>query len=232
LTFGAPRAMTAPGWAPSSLSPEDQAASRTRIRKELGISADDVVFGLVGSLAWTKTVGYCYGLELVQALERTSRPNLKVLIVGDGTGRNLLERAAGKRLGDSVILTGRLPRDQVPDYLVAMDVASLPQSVDPVGSFRYTTKLSEYLAAGLPIIMGQIPLAYDLGDSWLWRLPGKAPWDARYIDALAIFMERLTPAELKVKQAAVPKNLPEFDRDSQICRATVWIKDLLEEMGK
>ena len=151
--------MTASGWAPYSLSPEDQTASRIKVRKELGIAANDLVFGLVGSLAWTKRVGYCYGLELVRALERTSRPNLKVVIVGDGTGRTHLEEAAGKRLGDSVILTGRVSRDQVPDYLAAMDVASLPQSVDQIGSFRYTTKLSEYLAAGLPIVTGQIPLA-------------------------------------------------------------------------
>jgi glycosyltransferase involved in cell wall biosynthesis len=142
-----------------------------------------------------------------------------------------LEEAA-EHLAATVILTGRVPRDQVPHYLAAMDVASLPQSVDQVGSFRYTTKLSEYLAAGLPIVTGQIPLAYDLGDDWLWRLPGKAPWDARYIDALATLMDRLTPADLKVKQSAVPKGLPEFNRDSQIRRTTAWIRDLLNERYK
>jgi glycosyltransferase involved in cell wall biosynthesis len=229
LTFGAPRAMTAPGWAPYSPSSEQQAASRIKVRKELGIAANDLVFGLIGSLAWTKRVGYCYGLELVRALERTGRPNLKVVIVGDGTGRTQLEQAAGKRLGTSVILTGRVPRDQVPDYLAAMDVASLPQSVDQIGSFRYTTKLSEYLAAGLPMVTGQIPLAYDLGDSWLWRLPGKAPWDPAYVRALASLMDALGPAELKLKQSAVPGTLPEFDRDSQIRRVTAWITDLLNE---
>jgi hypothetical protein len=224
--------MTAPGWAPHPLSPQDQAASRIRIRRELGIAADDLVCGLVGSLAWTTRVGYCYGLELVKALERTSRTDLKVVIVGDGAGQSHLEEAAGQRLATKIILTGRVPRDHVPYYLAAMDVASLPQSVDQVGSFRYTTKLSEYLAAGLPIITGQIPLAYDLGDSWLWRLPGKAPWDARYLGALATLMDRLTPAELKVKQSAVPRNLPEFDRNSQIRRTTAWIRDLLNERYK
>jgi hypothetical protein len=51
-------------------------------------------------------------------------------------------------------------------------------SVDQVGSFRYTTKLSKYLAFGLPVITGQIPLAYDLDDGWIWRLAGDAPWIA------------------------------------------------------
>ena len=230
LTFGAPRAMTAPGWAPYPLSAERHAASRMKIRQELRIETDDLVFGLVGSLAWTKRVDYCYGLELVQALNHTSRPKLKVLIVGDGTGRSRLEQDAGKRLGSSVILTGRVPRDQIPDYLAAMDAASLPQSVDQVGSFRYTTKLSEYLAVGLPIVTGQIPLAYDLGEGWLWRLPGKSPWDARYIQALASLMEGLSGAELNVKRVGVPRNLPEFDREAQIRRVTAWITDLLNEM--
>lgn len=85
-----------------------------------------------------------------------------------------------------------MPRKDVPDYLAAMDVASLPQNVDGVGSFRYTTKLSEYLAAGLPVITGQIPLAYDVGGGWLWRLPGAALWDERYVSALADVMRRLT----------------------------------------
>src|SRR5439155_13077291 len=112
LTFGAPRAMTASGWAPYTLSPERQAASRIRIRKELGIAADDLVFGLVGSLAWTPRVRYCYGLELVRSLEQTSRSNLKILIVGDGSGRACLDEVAGKRLGYRMLLTGRVLRGE------------------------------------------------------------------------------------------------------------------------
>jgi glycosyltransferase involved in cell wall biosynthesis len=232
LTFGAPRAMTAPGWAPFPSSPERLAVCRSRIRKELGIASDDLVFGLVGSLGWTKRVGYCYGLELVRALARTTRPKLKVLIVGDGTGRTQLEQAAGQRLGTSVLLTGRVPREQVLDYLVAMDVASLPQSVDRVGSFRYTTKLSEYLAAGLPVVAGEIPLAYDLEDDWLWRLPGNAPWDDRYINALADLMTRIKSTELQARRAAVPKNPPEFDRSRQIRRVTAFLTDLLKATSR
>jgi glycosyltransferase involved in cell wall biosynthesis len=227
LTFGAPRAMSAAGWAPYYPSLDELAASRERIRQKLGIGPNDLVFGLVGSLAWTQRVRYCYGLELVRALGRTTRRDLKVIIVGDGDGRPHLEQAACKELGARVFLTGRVPRDQVPDYLSAMDVASLPQSVDPVGSFRYTTKLSEYLAAGLPVVTGQIPLAYDLGDDWLWRLPGNAPWDERYLQALANLMEHVSSSELTAKLEAVPDHLPEFDRSRQVDRVTAFLMDLL-----
>jgi glycosyltransferase involved in cell wall biosynthesis len=229
LTFGAPRAMTAAGWAPISPSATQLAASRVRIRQKLSIAPEDLVFGLIGSLAWTKRVGYCYGMELVRALARTNRANLKVVIVGEGEGRSYLEQGAGKRLGEGVILTGRVPRAQVPDYLSALDVASLPQSVDQVGSFRYTTKLSEYLAAGLPVVTGRIPLAYDLGDDWLWRLPGNAPWDDRYVQALAHLMDNVSAAELSAKQQAVPHHLPLFDRAQQVKRVTTFLTDILQE---
>jgi glycosyltransferase involved in cell wall biosynthesis len=154
-----------------------------------------------------------------------------VLIVGDGEGKSRLEKLAGDQLGRAVVLTGRVPRNQVPNYLAAMDVGSLPQSMDAIGSYRYTTKLSEYLAAGLPVVTGQIPLAYDLDDGWLWRLPGAAPWGDRYIQALAEWINCLTPADLVVKRSAVPEELPEFQRDRQVARVTAFVMDLLAERG-
>lgn len=229
LTFGARRAVTAAGWAPFPRTSGDLAAGRARVRRELGISADVLVFGLVGSLAWNERVRYCYGYELVQALVRVKRLDVRVLIVGDGDGRIRLEQFAGERIDRSIFLTGRVPRDQVPYYLAAMDVASLPQSADNVGSFRYTTKLSEYLAVGLPVITGQIPLAYDLDVGWFWRIPGTAPWDERYITALVELMTRLTLSELAAKRAAVPRELPEFDRARQVARVTSFLTDLLNE---
>jgi glycosyltransferase involved in cell wall biosynthesis len=229
LSFGAPLAMTAAGWAPILKSPAELAASRVRIREQLGIPNDALVFGIVGSLAWTKRVSYCYGYELVEAIRRIDRPGVVALIVGEGDGRARLEKLAGKRLGHTVVCPGAVERQAVPDYLAAMDVASLPQSVDQVGSSRYTTKLSEYLAAGRPIITGQIPLAYDLAGDWLWRLPGKAPWDERYLSALAHLMRRLTLTECRAKQLAVPRELPEFDKARQVARVTAFLTDMLNE---
>ena len=229
LGFGSPRAMTAAGWAPFEYAPGTLARSRDRIREKLGIPADGLVAGIVGTLIWTKSVGYCYGLELVEAVRRCDRANVYALIIGEGDGRTRLERVAGDELGAKIIFTGSVPHDQVPHYLAAMDIASLPQSVDRVGSFRYTTKLSEYLAAGLPVITGQIPLAYDLDEGWLWRLPGSAPWDERYIDALAKLIARVDARELMSKRRAALSRMREFDRDRQVARVTEFINELLFE---
>jgi glycosyltransferase involved in cell wall biosynthesis len=223
LTFGAPRVVTAPGWARAAPAPNARAISRQR----LGIPDDAVVFGLVGSLNWRASVGYVYGLELVRAIRRTDRADLRVCIVGDGPGRERLEREAGDDLGGRILLPGRVPPDEVADVLAAFDVASLPQTTDAVGSFRYTTKLPEYLAAGLPIVTGQIPAAYDLDGGWLWRLPGDAPWEEAYVAGLAQLMSELGSTELSERTRAAHERVPSFDPGVQQRNVASFIDDVL-----
>src|SRR5437762_5815214 len=91
LSFGVPRAMTAAGWAGFEFSPEIFAAARRRVREALGIAPDAIVFGIVGSLVWTKRVKYSYGLELLRAIQRVDRPEIVTLIAGGGSGHEKLK---------------------------------------------------------------------------------------------------------------------------------------------
>jgi glycosyltransferase involved in cell wall biosynthesis len=216
--------MTAAGWTRGHASE----GARERTRERLGIAQDALVVGLVGTLHWNDHVGYAYGAELVQAIRRVQRRDVVVCIVGDGSGRTRLEEMAGEDLGTRVVLAGRVAPEEVPDYLAVFDVGSLSQSVDGVGSFRYTTKLSEYLAARLPILTSEIPLAYDLDEGYLWRLPGSAPWDERYITALAQFLETLSSAEVLKRTEAIRTRQGEpFDRAAQQRRMTAFVSDIL-----
>jgi hypothetical protein len=227
LGFGAPRAMTAPGWAPFTTNPDERARARARLRSSLGIPSEALVIGIAGSLVWNPRVRYCYGYELVKALQLAKRPDAMALIVGDGDGKAELAAAAGAMLNHRVLLVGRAPQREVPDYLAAMDVASLPQSTDQVGSFRYTAKISEYLAVGLPVITGQIPLAYDLDRGWLWRLPGSSPWSRPYVESLSRLIDGLSPVDIAAKKAAIPRASADFDRELQVARTTAFLADLL-----
>jgi glycosyltransferase involved in cell wall biosynthesis len=222
LALGARRAMYAPNWAPSAATDE---AGRD-VRRELGLSPGDIVFGIAGSVEWNARVGYCYGSELVRAVRRVDRNDVKVVIVGDGSGRRHLERLAGPRLGATVLLPGRIGRDRVQAYLRAFDVGSLPQSVDQVGALRYTTKLSEYLAASLPIVTAEIPLAYEFGTEWLWRMPGDAPWEESYLAALAALMGTISRAEVDRRRALMPTGVRAFDVQVQIEQVTAFVHDL------
>jgi hypothetical protein len=223
LTFGAPRAMTAPGWAPFQIRGE----ARQEVRQRLGIPDGALVFGIVGSLDWNPRVGYCYGWELVQAVRGVRDRSVVALVVGDGSGLDHL-RDAASGLNGQVVFTGRVPRDEVPAYLSAMDVGSLPQSVDGVGSFRYTTKVSEYAEAELPIVTGEIPLAYDLDAGGLWRLPGDAPWQAEYVAALTRLMERLTPEDVAQKRAGARRWRELFDLDSQRIHVSAFVSSVAD----
>jgi glycosyltransferase involved in cell wall biosynthesis len=224
LTFGAPRAMTAAGWTRSQPS----AGARDRIRARLGIAHDALVVGLVGSLHWNDRIGYAYGAELVRAIRRVRRRDVVVCVVGDGSGLERLQEMAGDDLNERVFLPGRVAPEEVADHLAAFDIGSLSQSVDGVGSFRYTTKLSEYLAVGLPVITGETPLAYDLDDGFMWRLPGEAPWSECYVAALGELLEGLSAEEITRRNAAVRElRASPFDKLAQQRRMVEFVTDIL-----
>ncbi len=226
LTLGARRAITVPGWAPFPRTREQLETARREIRSKLRIASNAIVFGIAGSLMWTERVQYSYGLELVQAMAQVRRDDVVALIVGDGTAAQRLRELAGNRLGKSVLMPGRVAQSMVPDYLAAMDVGSIPQSVDGVGSFRYTTKLSEYVSVGLPVVTGQTPLGYEFGDDWLWRLAGDAPWDARYVSELTQLMETVTREEIADKSNCIGRLSNLFDKNEQVRRVTSFISEL------
>jgi glycosyltransferase involved in cell wall biosynthesis len=216
--------MTAPGWARPASSP----GARERVRERLGIGSRTLLAGLVGSIVLNRRYGYAYGAELVRAVRRVGDADVAVCVVGDGSGLGMLEELAGEDLGRRVFLTGRVPPEEVADHLAAFDVASLPQSVDGVGAFRYTTKLPEYLAAGLPIVTGQIPAAYDLDEGQTFRLPGPSPWSEQYIAALAELLAHMDPDELARRRAAAERAGGEvFDADAQRARVRAFLEDIV-----
>jgi glycosyltransferase involved in cell wall biosynthesis len=228
FAMGARRGATAANWSHSMPTDDERRRMRRAVRREFGIPDSALVVGLVGSLTWSRQRLYCYGLELVRAARQTSREDLRILIVGDGDGRRCLQALATDDLGRRVLLPGAVAPERVVEMLCAMDVASLPQSVDEVGSVRYTTKLSEYLAVGLPVVTGQLPLAYDLDDGWLWRLAGAAPWDDRYIANLTGFLATLDHAAVEARRTRVPRRLPIFDFERQQRTVCAFVTDAAE----
>jgi hypothetical protein len=228
LGLGAPRAMTAPGWAEEGVPPGERAAVRAELRARAGIPAGALVVGIAGSLSWNARRQSCYGLELVRALDRVRRSDVHVLVVGDGEGRERLEREVSPARRGRLHLVGRVPRAEVARWLCAMDLASLPQTLDEVGLVRFTTKLPEYQAAGLPVLTGRLPAAYDLPGAWV-RLPGEAPWDTRYLDALAAALDGMDGARLAELTARADAARAPFSREAQLEAVTAFVSELLDE---
>lgn len=94
-----------------------------------------------------------------------------------------------------------------------------------MGLFRYTIKLSEYLATGLTIVTGRLPFAYDLSEPRIRRIPGAMPWHDQYVRALAEFMQS---AEIP-SGARDPRGSDAFDPVKQEARVRAFISDILDE---
>ena len=76
-------------------------------------------------------------------------PHLKLLLVGDGAKfQEVADFVRHRGLEGQVILTGRVPHDQVPGLLGAMDMAVLPSA----GDYTSPVKLFEFMACGVPPI--------------------------------------------------------------------------------
>jgi glycosyltransferase involved in cell wall biosynthesis len=140
---------------------------REAIRKELGITADELLIGTIGKLNRGKGV-----YELLRAVGLTARGNgwIKLVFVGDGEAREGLETEA-EELGirEKVIFTGT--RKDVERIYAAMDVFVLPSTCEEA----FGMVLIEAMAMGKPVIgtmVGGIPELISDGINGILIPPG------------------------------------------------------------
>jgi glycosyltransferase involved in cell wall biosynthesis len=117
------------------------------LREEYGMGPDAQIVGVVARLEPEK--GHPTLLEAWPAVLR-SCPNAYLLIVGEGSQREALERRAEDlRIGSRVVFTGR--RDDIPAVTAALDVAVLP-------SYREAQGLTilEAMALTRPVVASNV----------------------------------------------------------------------------
>jgi glycosyltransferase involved in cell wall biosynthesis len=118
-------------------------AQRDHARMKYGLDGS-VVCGYLGAFVpWHAIDRFVH--HLVPRLGEA--PHLKLLLVGDGATFPALAQYVEQRgLGDRIVLTGRVPHDDVPGLLAAMDMAVLPSA----GDYTSPVKLFEFMACGVP----------------------------------------------------------------------------------
>ena len=228
LHLGAPRAATVEGGTDLDVFRPASREERGSARSWLEIPADALVCGMIGSLKWSARQNYCYGLELVEALRWVERRDVVMLIVGDGDGRAELERRVPREVNSRVVFTGHVPLEEVAVALQAMDIGFITQTLDGLGSYRLTTKLPEYLAAGVPVAMSPIPGFYDYAAPAGWALPAEHPSRERFHRGLAAWLDGVTDAEIDARRPVARRIAEErFDYSMLSQRFTLFIESAL-----
>lgn len=131
---------------------DNRTAGSAAIRARYGLGSSMVV-------GWVGILRKWHRVELLfDALQRV--PSLKVMIIGDGPDRPRLEMLVAQgHLEGRVVFTGRIPHDEVPDHLAAVDVAVV--SGDRTG-FASPMKLLEYMAMGRAVIAPRLRNIEDI----------------------------------------------------------------------
>lgn len=149
-----------------SLGKPDREATRRR----LGFSDEHRVIGYLGRLSPVKNIRMMIDAVGLLADER---PEIRLLIVGDGSVMDSVRRRARKRLGDRAVLTGAVPHAEVAHYHAAMDVFATA-SRSETQPLAYT----EAMYIGVPVVALATPGAQDMirsGDNGLLVAPQEKP---------------------------------------------------------
>lgn len=111
-----------------------------------------LVVGLVGSSVWVPARQTCYGwelLELVRLLRSDLGRPVRGVLIGDGSGIEVLRRRCAEyKLDAAIEFAGRVPYADLPARLRTFDICLSTQTDDVIGRVRTTGKLPLYLAAG------------------------------------------------------------------------------------
>jgi glycosyltransferase involved in cell wall biosynthesis len=129
---------------PSTLDPDRYPRSAARAR--LGLDdCEYVVF--TGSPALHKGLD-----DLIAALVKLRRRNLKLLLVGSTSKDGGIESRLRAQLGDAAVLVGPQPHSEMPWFLAVASAVVLPQRSTRVAQMQVPGKVFEAMAMARPIV--------------------------------------------------------------------------------
>ena len=172
---------------------------RREVRERYGLEANAPLIISLGRLAAEKNLGVMLD-AFAQA--RARRPELRLLVVGDGPVRSALEAQAP----ENAVFTGAVPYAEVPALLAAADVFVTASTSEVL-----PMSMIEALAAGTPLVAARSPAAEDLIHS---RSGPASNGLIREADAQALaagLLEALDPATLPQRQLAARASAQNYD---------------------
>lgn len=139
----------------------------TGARRSLGIGRDEFVVGYAG------VIEHWYDLDgLIEAMPRilAFHPKTLLLLVGGSIFTSyrddLAQKAEEMGLADRVLFTGNVPYREMPGFISAMDVCTIPLA--PPDWMGFPNKFFEYSACGKPILARPIKDVMAIGGEHLF----------------------------------------------------------------
>ncbi len=152
---------------------------RLEIRRALGWSPEDTVISYVSRIAAEKNVGY---LADALAIVASRRPEVRVLMVGDGPMRTVLEG----RIGSFARFVGYRKGEDLADHYAASDIFAFASLTETFGNV-----VLEAMASGLPVVAlcaGGVGETVQSGTTGILVEPSDPP--GRMADALLSLIDR------------------------------------------
>jgi starch synthase len=159
------------------LAPNGVNVDRITARRPGRRSPDHLTVAFVGTLKpWHGVPGLLHAVALANGQAAQPDHCWHVKIIGDGPGRDDLERLAAS-LGVETDFVGAVAPAAVPGLLDGCDAAAAPYPPETAGQDDYFSplKVFEYMAAAMPVIasaVGQIPSILDDGRTGILVPPG------------------------------------------------------------
>jgi len=161
----------APNGADTELFRPISKEERTEPRRKLGLQTDDFVVAYAGRVGWYYRVD-----TVIQALnilvKEQQLGSVKLLVMGAGEKlQDYLDLSRKLDLGRNVLFLGEKSREEVAKILPCCDLGVIPFDDDPIWLSAYTTKIFEYCASGLPVMVSvasgadleKLVKEYDIG---------------------------------------------------------------------
>jgi len=128
-------------------TPFEEAASSDYLRRELSLTQEDFLVGIVAHLADHK--GHKYLIEASRIL-RDKAPRIKIIIVGDGPLQLKLNRQVKEiQVEDMVFFLGF--REDIPQILASLDLFVLSSKLEGMG-----TSIMDAMACRLPVVATEV----------------------------------------------------------------------------
>ncbi|WP_067047653.1 glycosyltransferase [Methanofollis ethanolicus] len=140
----------------------------SKMRKRLGIGEEEFVIGFAGSVERWYAIDNL--IRLLPAI-RSRHGNVHLLVVGGSLFTGYLDDlktgAISLGLRDHVTFTGTVEHTDLPGYIAAMDVCTIPLSPPQWANIALPNKFFEYSACAKPILSRPIPDMEQIGGDHL-----------------------------------------------------------------